>query len=84
MARKYGAAGLKANEDVDWGALSPQDETLKRQFLHMVRGSDREHGPAAASLLSAYLDRAKRETPGWSFMGFVARLIERWAAENAR
>lgn len=82
--RKYGSAGLAGNrEALAHVGTSNQDEVLRRQFLNIVRGSTRDHGPAAATLLSAYIDRAMKDT-GWSFTGLVARLIEKWAAENAR
>ena len=57
--------------------------TLRRQYLHVLRGADRTHGPHIADLQAAYIARAQQET-GWTFAGFVARLIETWAAENAR
>lgn len=83
-ARTYGATGLAGNlERLARVGTSNQDDTLRRSFLHIVRGADRDHGPAAATELSAYIDRAMKDT-GWSFTGLVARLLENYAQENCR
>lgn len=54
---------------------STQDASLRKQFLHLVKGADREHGPYTAALLDAYITRAMAES-GYTFAGVVVRLLE--------
>lgn len=72
-ARKYGI--LSVDKLAAVGLVSIQDASFRRQFLHLVRGADREHGPYTADLLDAYITRAMAES-GYTFAGVVVRLLE--------
>ena len=76
---RYGAERLAANRTaLARVGMSSPDGRLLRQYLGIVRNTRTD-----VLFQEAFIGRAMSEY-GWNFAEFVARLIARWAAENAR